>query len=62
MRYKEGSPTVRKTRMFAIVLAVYKARLWLLFAGSIFHLALLAVLVYAVLRWGTRLALGRRVR
>ena len=38
---------------FAIALAVEKTRIWLFFGGSIDRLILLAVGVFALLKWGT---------
>jgi hypothetical protein len=40
---------------FAIALAIQKTRIWLVFGGSIDRLILLAVAVFALLKWGTRL-------
>ena len=38
---------------FAIALAIQKTRIWILFGGSIDRLILLAVGVFALLKWGT---------
>ena len=44
---------------FAIVLAISKTRIWLVFGGSIATLGVLAAAVFAVLRWSARAAFRR---
>ena len=44
---------------FAIALAIQKTRLWIVFGGSIDRLILLAVGVFALLKWGTYMLFRR---
>jgi len=41
------------------VLAIYKTRLWLVFGGSIFLLAAVAIGLIPLLQWGLTALLGR---
>jgi hypothetical protein len=45
---------------FVILLFVSKTRIWLVFAGSFLNLAVLAVAVFALLKWGVHMAMGRK--
>lgn len=45
---------------FAIALALDRARLWVVFGGSIAQLLLIAAIVFALLRWGSHLLFKRR--
>ena len=45
---------------FAIVFALSRTRIWIVFGGSIFLLIALGAFVFALLRWGGHLAFRRR--
>ena len=45
---------------FAIALVIQKTRIWIVFGGSIDRLILLAVGVFALLKWGTHMLFRSR--
>ena len=44
---------------FALLLAISKTRIWILFGGSIVYLAVLAAALFALLKWGAHIAFRR---